>query len=509
MTLLSMRGISKRFGGVAANADVSLEVAAGEIHALLGENGAGKTTLMNVLYGIYQRDAGTISWQGREVRIGSPRQAIAMGIGMVHQHFMLVPTLTVAQNVMLGLEPPGHPFPDRRRVEAAVGALARRHGLEVDPGARVGELSVGEQQRVEILKLLQREARLLVLDEPTAVLTPREVERLFEVLRRLRASGHGVILITHRIPEVLAVADRITVLRGGRVAASLRTAETGAEELSRQMIGRPLVRPPRAGRPARAAGPGLELEGLRAWDRGVEKLAGVSLSIAPGEIVGVAGVDGNGQKELAECLLGVRRAAAGAVRLRGEPLDRLGTGARRRKGLAFVSDDRHHDGLILGMDLSENYLLGFLEDRRFVRRGLLDLSRTVRDTAAAIARFGIAAPGPRAATRLLSGGNQQKLVLARELAGEPLALVAFQPSRGLDLGAAEFVGERLLERRAAGCAILLISADLEELLWLSDRLTVMVRGTLTEPEENDGRVDLTRLGLRMAGHPGGGAPCAS
>jgi len=508
VALLSMRGITKRFGGVVANADVSLDVAAGEIHALLGENGAGKTTLMNVLYGIYEHDAGSIAWEGEQVRIGSPRQAIAMGIGMVHQHFMLVPTLTVAQNVLLGLDPPGHPFPDRRRVEAAIAGLSRRHGLEVDPAARVGDLSVGEQQRVEILKLLHREARLLVLDEPTAVLTPGEVERLFEVLRRLRGEGRSVILITHRIPEVLAVADRITVLRGGRVAASLATAETSAEELSRQMIGRPLVRPQRSRRQA-GAEPGLELAGLRLQERGVTRLDGVDLAIAPGEILGVAGVDGNGQKELTECLLGLRRADAGTVRLRGEPLDRLSTAARRRRGLAFVSDDRQHDSLVLDLSLEENYLLGFLEDRRFVRRGMVDRAQARRETAAAIAGFDIAADGPWAATRLLSGGNQQKLVLARELASEPRALVAFQPTRGLDPGAAEFVGERLLERREAGCAILLISADLEELLWLSDRLTVMYRGRLTAPVENDGRLDLTRLGLLMAGHPAGGAPCAS
>jgi len=511
--LLSLRDVTKRFGDVVACDGVSLDVSAGEIHALLGENGAGKTTLMNVVYGIYARDGGRITWQGEDARLGSPREAIAAGIGMVHQHFMLVPTLTVAQNVVLGLAPPGHPFPDRRRVEREVGALARHHGLEVDPAAKVGDLSVGEQQRVEILKLLHRDARLLILDEPTAVLTPPEVERLFAVLRRLRGEGRSVILITHRIPEVLALADRITVLRGGRVAAALLAAETNPDDLSRQMIGRPLVRPQRARRQA-APGPGLELEGLRCWDRGVERLAGVSLSVAPGEIVGVAGVDGNGQKELAECVLGLRR-ASGAVRLAGAALDGLTTAARRRRGLAFVSDDRHHDGLVLGLSLEENYLLGFLSDRRFVRRGVIARRWTSRETAAAIAAFGIAAPGPRAETRLLSGGNQQKLVLARELAGAPRALVALQPSRGLDPGAAEFVGEQLLARREAGCAVLLLSADLEELLWLSDRLVVMYRGRLSAPLENGergGGIDLTRLGLLMAGQADPGqdpAPCAS
>jgi simple sugar transport system ATP-binding protein len=496
--LLSLRGITKRFGDVLANDDVSLDVAAGEVHALLGENGAGKTTLMNVVYGIYPRDAGQVVWQGSEVRHAAPREAIAAGIGMVHQHFMLVPTLTVAQNVVLGLAPPGHPFPDRRRVEREVGDLSRRHGLEVDPAARVGDLSVGAQQRVEILKLLHRDARLLILDEPTAVLTAPEVERLFAVLRRLRGEGRSVILITHRIPEVLSLADRITVLRGGRVAASLAAAGTSADALSQAMIGRPLARPQRARRLA-APGPGLEVQGLRCVDRGVARLAGVDLSVAPGAIVGVAGVDGNGQKELAECLLGLRRASAGTVRLGGAPLDGLGTAERRRRGLAFVSDDRHHDGLVLGLSLEENYLLGFLADRRFVRHGLLDRRRARAATGAAVTAFGIAGGGPRTPARLLSGGNQQKLVLARELASAPRALVAFQPSRGLDPGAAEFVGEQLLGLREAGCAILLVSADLEELLWLSDRLTVMHRGALSPPIENDGQVDLTRLGLLMAG----------
>lgn len=509
MPLLSMRNIDKAFSGVPANADVSLDVEAGEIRALLGENGAGKTTLMNILYGIYSCDSGTIFWKGGKVRFDSPKKAIEAGIGMVHQHFMLVPTLSVAANVALGLKPPGYPFTDRRKLEVSVRELSRRYGLEIDPAALVSDLSVGQRQRVEILKLLYRNASLLILDEPTAVLTPAEIDSFFEVLRCLKREGHAVILITHRISEMLSVSDRITVLRGGSVAASVDTAAVDAESLSRLMIGRTLKTLRRSAGPARSASAVLEVRGLSAADHGVERLRGVGFSLRPGEILGVAGVDGNGQKELAECLLGLRRASAGTIALKGERIDALKTAERRRRGIAYVSDDRHGDGLVLDMDLCENYFLAFHDDKRFRNGPFVSRGRCASAAKAAIEGFSIKAGGPKAVVRLLSGGNQQKLVLARELADDPAVLVAFQPTRGLDVGATEFVGERLLERREAGCAVLLISTDLDELFSLSDRIAVLSRGRLTAPMENDGSVDATRLGLLMAGDAQGGMSCAS
>ncbi len=478
----------------------------GEIHALLGENGAGKTTLMNILYGIYTRDSGEILWKGEPLQVRSPGDAIRRGIGMVHQHFMLVPTLTVSENITLGLRSPGHPFVDRRALDARILDISAKYGLDIDPAARVSSLSVGEQQRVEIMKLLYRDARLLILDEPTAVLTPGETDGLFGVLRRLAAEGHAVILITHRIPEVLAVTDRITVLRDGARVATLESAGAGPVELSRLMIGRP---PAPAVRDRRAPGSGT---GAPVFEM---VAPGVSLSIRAGEIHGIAGVDGNGQKELAERILGLRdgrHARRGSrsgtapdrgderIRLRGVRIDGMDVAARRRLGVAYVSDDRHRDGLVLAMNPVENMLLNLKTVPGFLRRGFIDRKACLAATSAAVESYGIRISGPGRPVALLSGGNQQKLVLARELSGTPALLVAFQPTRGLDIGATEFVRGRILERRSAGCAILLVSADLEEILALSDRISVMYRGALSDPMPNDGCLDMTRLGLLMAGH---------
>ena len=488
--------------------DVSLEVEAGEVHALLGENGAGKTTLMNILYGIYGADSGGVLWKGEELGAHSPRQAIARGIGMVHQHFMLVPTLTASENITLGLRSPGHPFPDRKRLDRSILEISRTYGLDVDPGALVSGLSVGEQQRVEIMKLLYRRAELLVLDEPTAVLTPGEAESFFAVLGRLRSEGHAVILITHRIPEVLAVADRIAVLRDGAKVADMPAAGARPEELSRLMIGRELKEVTRTARLGTAVGetaavtepPGLEVEGLCLAERGLEKLRQVSFRVARGEILGVAGVDGNGQKELVECVLGLRRHGSGSISFAGCRVDRLTVAGRKKLGLAYVSDDRHRDSLILEMDLAENFLLGSFSIPGFVRRGIVDMGSCAKAAQSAIAEFGIKAAGASSPVRLLSGGNQQKLILARELASAPSLIVASQPTRGLDVGAALFIRERLVERAAAGAAILLISADLDEVLALSDRIVVMHRGAMSAPVENGSGVDMTRIGMLMAGN---------
>jgi general nucleoside transport system ATP-binding protein len=506
MALLSMLHIRKTFAGVVANDDVCLDVEAGEIHALLGENGAGKTTLMNVLYGIYAPDEGEVIWKDEALTGHTPREAIQRGIGMVHQHFMLVPTLTVSQNITLGLRSEGHPFPRRKRLDRSIREISRTYGLEVDPAAQVSSLSVGEQQRVEIMKLLYRKADILVLDEPTAVLTPGEAESLFAVLRRLREEGHAVILITHRIPEVLEAANRITVLRDGRKVADLDARAAAPEELSRLMIGRALTHAARTARQdARSAGapaerPGLAVDGLRLFERGLEKLTGVSLSVARGEILGVAGVDGNGQKELAECILGLRRPGAGTVLFGGRRVDRMTVAQRKKLGLAYVSDDRHRDGLVLEMDLAENFLLRALAIPGFSRHGIIDRRKCRTAAEAAISDYGIKTTGAASAARLLSGGNQQKLILARELAGSPSVIVASQPTRGLDVGATEFIRERLLACRATGAAVLLVSIDLDEILALSDRIVVMHRGTLSPSVDNGPGVDMTRLGLLMAGH---------
>ena len=510
MALLSMRHIRKTFGAVVANDDVSLEVEAGEIHALLGENGAGKTTLMNILYGIYGADSGDVLWKGEELGAHSPREAITRGIGMVHQHFMLVPTLTASENITLGLKSPGHPFPDRKRLDRSILEISRTYGLDVDPDALVSGLSVGEQQRVEIMKLLYRRAELLILDEPTAVLTPGEAESFFAVLGRLRGEGHAVILITHRIPEVLAVADRIAVLRDGAKVADMAAAGARPEELSRLMIGRELKEVTRAARglrPGTAAGgtgatepPGLEIEDLSLAEHGLEKLRQVTLHVARGEILGVAGVDGNGQKELVECVLGLRRHGSGSISFAGRRVDKLTVAGRKKLGLAYVSDDRHRDSLVLEMDLAENFLLGSFSIPGFVKRGFVDMRSCARAAESAIAEFGIKAAGASSPVRLLSGGNQQKLILARELAARPSLIVASQPTRGLDVGAALFIRERLVERAAAGAAILLISADLDEVLALSDRIVVMHRGAMSALVENGSGVDMTRIGMLMAGN---------
>jgi simple sugar transport system ATP-binding protein len=500
-----MRNIRKSFAGTPANDDVSLEVDAGEIHALLGENGAGKTTLMNILYGIYAADSGVVAWKGAELGPHEPREAIERGIGMVHQHFMLVPTLSVSKNITLGLKSEGHPFPNRRRLDRIILDISRGYGLDLDPSAKVSSLSVGEQQRVEIMKLLYRRAELLILDEPTAVLTPVESESLFGILRRIREEGRSVILITHRIPEVLSVADRITVLRDGKLVATMRAGGTSAEELSRLMIGRELERVQRSAREEtrRAGGnaqaPGLRLDGVDLIQHGNAKLRKINLEIPPGEILGIAGVDGNGQRELAECILGLRRPSSGSILFAGIRVDDLGVARRKRLGLAFVPDDRHRDALLLEMDLSDNYLLETLDLPAFSRCGIVSRRKVRLATEAAIAAYGIRTTGPAAQARLLSGGNQQKLILARGLAREPAVIVASQPTRGLDIGAAEFVRGRLLESRSRGSSILLISADLDEVLALSDRIAVMYRGSLCEPMENCPDIDMTRIGLLMAG----------
>lgn len=495
MPLLEMRNITKAFFGKCANQGVNLSIAHSEIHALLGENGAGKTTLMNILYGIYQADGGEILLDREPVHITSPKVAIEHRIGMVHQHFTLVPTLTVSENITLGLKSPGYPFVNRRSLDEKIRTLSHRYGLDVDPTALVSTLSVGQQQRVEIIKLLYREAELLILDEPTAVLTPQEVESFFTVLRRLRSEGHSVIIITHHIEEVLAITDCVTVLRNGCNAGDVETSKTSKEELSMLMIGRKLQREQRQTVALFQDRAGLVITDVALKDG---RLAPVSLSIAPGKIFGIAGVDGNGQKELAELILGIRKSQGGSITLDGVSLDQVGIHQRKDLGIGYISDDRLSDSLVIDMDLMENMLLKLHGKKSVKRYGLLDRKALQVHTERAVGEYQIKTSSLSCPVRLLSGGNQQKLILAREMEGNPRLVVACQPTRGLDIGASETVHKILLALRSNGCSVLLISADLEEILELSDDIAVMHGGSIMDVIPNRD-VDLTYVGLLMAG----------
>lgn len=477
-----LRGITKAFTrNVPVLRSVDFEIAAGEIHSLLGENGAGKSTLMNVLVGLVRPDAGTLVVAGEPVEFAAfgPARAARCGIGMVHQHSALVPAMTVVENFAFG-DPDGALLFRPARSRSAVQALAERFDFEVPLDRRVEDLSVGERQRAEILRVLGRGARVLILDEPTSVLTPGEILRLFESLRRLREAGCSVVFISHKLGEVEEIADRVTVLRRGRVAGVLDIAEADARTLGRKMLGRDFAPLERAGRPSVAAAsepPLLQLHGLSApGATEASRLRGLELAVGAGEIVGVAGIDGNGQRELEEVLAGVRAPSAGGLRIRGEA---VAPGARslRAAGLAHLSGDRETSGLIAGFSLAENLILkGSYDDRRFFRRGCLDLAAARAAARDVAARYDVTPGDPDADIAVLSGGNAQKLTVARELDGDPEVLVAVNPVRGLDVGAARFVHERLIERRAAGAAILLISTELDEVTALSDRIVALVRG---------------------------------
>lgn len=496
---LEMRDIVKRFPGVLANDHVSLAVGHGEIHALLGENGAGKSTLMQILYGFYPRNSGEIRLDGVPVPLADTTEAIGRGIGMIHQEFMLVRSLTVAENIVLGLEGGRRGGRlDLAGVSARVRALSARHGLAVDPSARVEHLPIGVQQRVEILKLLYRDARLMILDEPTAVLTPQEKDGLFAVLRALAAEGRSVIIVTHKLHEIMDIAARVTVMRDGRVTACVKTAGTSERELARLMVGRDVelkaVRAPQ--RPGRAV---LSVDGLSARDgAGLPRLSDVRLDVHAGEILGVAGVDGNGQPELAQALLGLRDTEAGAIRLDGTDISGRTTAERRRLGLAYIPADRRHVGSVPELSVADNAALG--DQWRLTRaRGLIrDDGAITRHAAELVRRFGVRGAGLGFPAGKLSGGNLQKLILAREITRDPLALVIEQPTRGLDVGAIETVWAEILAQRAAGKAILLISAELEEILNLADRIAVMFEGRIVGilPAAE---ADPETIGLMMAG----------
>jgi simple sugar transport system ATP-binding protein len=478
-----MQGIRKRFGRVLANDDVGLAVAAGTIHGLVGENGAGKSTLMSILYGLYTPDAGTIEVFGRPATIRNALEAIGRGLGMVHQHFMLVDTLTVIENVMLGAEPHVLLRPAIAEVRRRLAALMASTGLRVDLDARAGDLPVGDRQRIEILKALYRGARLLILDEPTAVLTPPETAQLFEVLARLRDQGTTIILITHKLDEVMRLCDRVTVMRAGRVVHECPIGETTPAQLAEAMVGRKV----NIGRPATVGEPGrevaLRVEALWLEDTmGVARLQDIALELHAGEIVGVAGVSGNGQTELLEALSGLRAPQRGSLEVgarRFEPAAWLAPREARELGLAHVPEDRHARAMVPGFAAWETAVLGYEGRPEYSRRGWLRRGAMRAATAALMERFDVRPRDPFLASESFSGGNQQKLVMGRELGQRPRILLVGQPTRGVDIGAIEFIHGELREMRAAGCAVLVVSSELEEILALADRVVVMNRGRIT------------------------------
>ncbi len=500
---IECRGVTRRYAGVVANDQIDFQVAEGEIHALVGENGAGKSTLMKMLYGLEQPDEGEILVRGQPERIDSPRRAIALRIGMVHQHFMLVDDFTVAENVVLGSEPNHGGRLDLDEAERRVGELASGFGTPLDPHARVEDLTVGQEQRVEILKLLYRGADILILDEPTAVLVPQEVEELFDNLRRLKTQGKTIIFIAHSLDEVLQVADRITVLRDGKVIGTVDAADTTSEQVAEMMVGRPvLLRRVEGTEPS--GEPMLQVKDLRVVVGGKERVAGLDLDVRRSEIYGLAGVEGNGQAELVEALVGLTAPDTGRIYLDDDELTRADVRTRRQAGLAYIPEDRHARGMVLQMLVTENSVLGQHERQPFSRRGLLDLRAIRRRAVELVRNFRVKAPSVLAPAYALSGGNQQKLVLGREFASKPKLLIAAHPTRGLDIGATEFVWRELVLARDAGVAVLLISANLEEILALADRVGVIHDGRLVVQLPGS-EATMSELGLYMTGARSGSA----
>ncbi len=497
--ILELDGITKRFPGVLANDHICLTLESGEIHALLGENGAGKTTLMNILYGLYHPDGGRILVRGKEVKIDTPNEAIRLGIGMVHQHFMLVPPFTVTENVMLGVETIKNGlFLDRESVAARIREISQQYGIQIEPGAYVKDLSVGAQQRVEIVKILYRQADILILDEPTAVLTPQEVEDLFQVIRELVARGVSVIFISHKLKEVMSIADRITVLRDGRVVGTTRPAETSPAALAQMMVGREVILTVDK-KPAQPGDVVLDVNDLQVFDdRQQVKVEGVSLQVRAGEILGIAGVQGNGQTEFVEALTGLRAVAGGTVRILGRETTRASPRRILETGVAHVPEDRQRDGLVLTYSVADNLALNTYYLPPFASGIQLHERAIFASAGELVKQFDIRTPSIQTLVSSLSGGNQQKVIVAREFARPIKLLIASQPTRGLDVGSIEYIHQRLVEKRDQGCAILLVSPELDEIMSLSDRIAVMYRGKImdTLPAE---QATLEKLGLLMAG----------
>ncbi|USG68408.1 ABC transporter ATP-binding protein [Brevibacillus ruminantium] len=493
-----MRGITKRFPGIIANDNINLVVKKGEIHALLGENGAGKSTLMNVLFGLYQPEEGDILINEKVVKITSPNVANELGIGMVHQHFMLVEKFTVAENIVLGNEPKSGLKIDMQRAIQDVEKLSNQYGLKVDPRAKIEDISVGMQQRVEILKTLYRGADILIFDEPTAVLTPQEIMELIEIMHNLVKEGKTIILITHKLKEIMAVCDSVTIIRRGKVIDSLAIKDTNTDELAAKMVGREVnFRVDK--QPSRPKEVILSVEGVTAMgNRGVNALNNISLEVRGGEILGIAGVDGNGQSELIEVLTGLRKASSGRVLLKGQEITNQSPRLISESGLSHIPEDRHKHGLILDFSMSENMVLETYFHKEFNKNGFLDYPAIDKHASKLIKEFDVRTPSIYTKARALSGGNQQKAIIAREVNKDPDLLIAAQPTRGLDVGAIEFIHKRLIEQRDKGKAVLLLSLELDEIINVSDRIAVIYEGQIVgivdAKETNE-----QELGLMMSG----------
>jgi simple sugar transport system ATP-binding protein len=497
--VLELRGITKTFPGVLANDSVDLTLEKGEIHALLGENGAGKTTLMNILYGLYKPDKGQILVQGEEVSIHSPSDAITRGIGMVHQHFMLIPVMTATENVMLGVEPTrAGVFLDRARVEKSIREISQQYGLDVDPRAYIGDLPVGSQQRVEIIKVLYRQAEILILDEPTAVLTPQEVDGLFKILRSLVAKGKSIIFITHKLKEVMAIADRITVLRGGRVAGTTIPRDATQEKLAAMMVGREvnLVVKKKPASPKEVV---LAVKDLHVHDeRKNLTVRGTSFEVRAGEVLGIAGVQGNGQTELVYALTGLLPLNSGEIRILDKPVRHTTPRNILERGVAHIPEDRQRHGLILSFPVQDNMVLCTYYQPPFAK-GLVLQGKVITDNAVRLVKqFDVHTPSVFVPVSTLSGGNQQKVIVAREFSRPIKLLIASQPTRGLDVGSIEYIHSRIIEKRDEGTAVLLVSPELDEIIALSDRIAVMYKGQIVDIVPA-AKVSKKYLGLLMAG----------
>lgn len=497
-TVVELKQITKSFPGVVANDSISLTLRKGEIHALLGENGAGKSTLMNILFGLYQPDHGTIEINGKQVTIDNPNKAIKLGIGMVHQHFKLVQPFTVTENIILGMEPKKGLNIDYKSASAQVAKLSEQYGLQVDPNAKIQDISVGMQQRVEIMKTLFRGADILIFDEPTAVLTPQEIVELMAIMKRLVEEGKSIILITHKLKEIMEISDRVTIIRRGKVIDTVDTNNTNPNELAAKMVGRDVTfqidkQEPAAGEPV------LQLNEVKMENKdGIPVLNGLNLQVRAGEIVGIAGVDGNGQTELIEAITGLRKINSGSIKLSGKEIANLPVRKIIESGLSHIPEDRHKHGLVLDFSISENMVLETYYKHPYSKSGFIDRKTVDRHAEELVEQFDVRTPSIYTKARSLSGGNQQKAIIAREIDKNPDLLIAAQPTRGLDVGAIEFVHRQLIEQRDKGKAVLLISFELDEIMNVSDRIAVIYEGRIVgevRPQDTNDQ----ELGLMMAG----------